>query len=216
MNKHPLHLSGVLCLICAQLSIAIGYLLPRMKSPICCQSSRQPPPAPAPPTQTYSGLDRSRLFPQDVLIIPEIFSACSGTGVWEERGCGCAPQGTLPGPVPTGLHPQHAPPPRPGVPNSAARFQKRGKSSLRPVALVCTRLGIPGLGEIKGARRENFGEEGASLGIEFPGRGERASLRTLPWEFAEPLLKKTVNPFLLGQIGRLLPSRVFFLLYYRN
>lgn len=49
MNKHPLHLSGVLCLICVQLSIAIGYLPLRMNPPICCQSSRHtPPPSPRP------------------------------------------------------------------------------------------------------------------------------------------------------------------------
>lgn len=86
---------------------------------------------------------------------------------------------------------------------------------MHPVAQVCTTLGLPGLVVIKCARQENIGEGDVSRWTRLPRSGEEASLWTRPGDSAETLVK-TVNSFLLGQMGRLFPFGVFFPLYYCN
>lgn len=83
-----------------------------------------------------------------------------------------------------------APLPTPAPLIRSSQFRRQVSESnplLRPVAPVCTRLVLPGLGEIKGARRENTGEEGASRGTGLPRAWTRRAcgpcLRSLqrPW-----------------------------------
>lgn len=59
-----------------------------------------------------------------------------------------------------------------GVPNSAARFQKRDKSSLRPAAPVCTSMGFQVWGKSKALDGRIFFFVGTppsqTSGLEFP------------------------------------------------